>query len=98
MSIRPFLCLVLISVAQTFALAGQFTTVLGGAYRPTISAIATDSAGNTYVVGHKIIRAAPSGRQRGHHRWPAYLESCSGRIRRRPRRTRHPILGGSCHA
>src|SRR5580693_698626 len=60
MSIRPFLCLVLMSVAQTFALAGQFTTVLGGAYPPTVSSIATDSAGNTYVVGSTQLPGTPS--------------------------------------
>jgi uncharacterized protein (TIGR03437 family) len=48
------------SVAQNFAIAGQFTTVLGGAYPPAVSAIAADSAGNTYVVGTTQLPGTPS--------------------------------------
>ena len=47
-------------MAPTFAIAGQFTTVLGGEYPPTVSAIATDSAGNTYVVGSTQLPGTPS--------------------------------------
>ena len=39
----------------TLALAGDFTTSLGDTYPYTISAITTDSAGNTYVVGSRQI-------------------------------------------
>jgi uncharacterized protein (TIGR03437 family) len=60
MRVRTFLWLVLLSVAPTFGLAGQFTTVLGGTYPPTVSAIATDSAGNTYVVGSTQLPDTPS--------------------------------------
>jgi len=42
------------------AIAGQFTTVIGGAYPVAASAIATDSAGNTYVVGSAQIPGTPS--------------------------------------
>ncbi len=35
------------------AIAGEFTTSLGDAYPYTISAITTDAAGNTYVVGSR---------------------------------------------
>ena len=37
----------------TLAIAGDFTTSLGDTYPYTISAITTDSAGNTYVVGSR---------------------------------------------
>jgi hypothetical protein len=60
MLLRTFLCLVLLSVAQTFALAGQFTTAIGGVYPVAVSAIATDSAGNTYVVGSTQLPGTPS--------------------------------------
>ena len=39
----------------TLAIAGDFTTSLGDAYPYTISAITTDSAGNTYVVGSRAL-------------------------------------------
>ena len=39
----------------TLAIAADFTTSLGDTYPYTISAIATDSAGNTYVVGSRQI-------------------------------------------
>ena len=39
----------------TLAIAGDFTTSLGDAYPYLISAITTDSAGNTYVVGSRQI-------------------------------------------
>jgi hypothetical protein len=60
MRIRTFLSLILLSVAPIFALAGQFTTAIGGTYPVTVSAIATDSAGNTYVVGSTQIAGTPS--------------------------------------
>jgi uncharacterized protein (TIGR03437 family) len=41
----------------TLAIAGDFTTSLGDTYPYAISAITTDSAGNTYVVGSRIIGA-----------------------------------------
>jgi uncharacterized protein (TIGR03437 family) len=40
-------------LAETLANAGQFTTSLGDTYPYTISAIATDTAGNTYVTGSR---------------------------------------------
>jgi len=40
-------------LTATLAIAGEFTTSLGDTYPYTISAIATDSAGNTYVVGSR---------------------------------------------
>jgi uncharacterized protein (TIGR03437 family) len=40
---------------STFAIAGDFTTSLGDTYPYMISAITTDSAGNTYVVGSRMI-------------------------------------------
>ena len=41
----------------TVAIAGDFTTSLGDAYPYTVSAIATDAAGNTYVVGSRQLGA-----------------------------------------
>ena len=41
----------------SLAIAADFTTSLGDAYPYTISAIATDAAGNTYVVGSRAIAA-----------------------------------------
>jgi uncharacterized protein (TIGR03437 family) len=45
-------------LAATLAVAGQFSTSLGDANPYTISAIATDSAGNTYVVGSRQLGTA----------------------------------------
>lgn len=45
--------LALLLVAAIPALGGEFTTALGDAYPYTVSAIATDSAGNTYIVGSR---------------------------------------------
>jgi uncharacterized protein (TIGR03437 family) len=39
----------------TLAIAGGFTTSLGDAYPYSVSAITTDTAGNTYVVGSRAI-------------------------------------------
>lgn len=39
----------------TLAIAGDFTTSLGDTYPYQVSAIATDSAGNTYVVGSRTL-------------------------------------------
>ncbi len=44
----------------TLAIAGDFTTSLGDTYPYMISAITTDSAGNTYVVGSRAL-GGPSG-------------------------------------
>ena len=41
-------------------IAGEFTTSLGDAYPYTISAITTDSAGNTYVVGSRQLGTPPA--------------------------------------
>jgi hypothetical protein len=60
MPVRTFLCLVLLSVTETFAIAGQFTTALGATYPVLVSAITTDSAGNTYVVGSTHLPGTPS--------------------------------------
>jgi hypothetical protein len=38
---------VLILLTSTLAVAGEFTTSIGDAYPYSVSAIATDSAGNT---------------------------------------------------
>src|SRR5579871_6215190 len=46
---------VLFLAAATVALAGQFTTSIGDAYPYNVSAITTDSAGNTYVVGSRAL-------------------------------------------
>src|ERR1019366_3431214 len=45
-------------IATTLAMAGEFTTSLGGVYPSAVSAITTDSAGNTYVVGSRQLTAA----------------------------------------
>src|ERR1700688_938195 len=44
---------ILILLTAALSLAGEFTTSLGDTYPYTISAITTDSAGNTYVVGSR---------------------------------------------
>jgi uncharacterized protein (TIGR03437 family) len=49
---RVMLALIFIS---TLAIGGQFSTALGDQYPYTISAITTDAAGNTYVVGTRQI-------------------------------------------
>jgi len=40
-------------LTATLTIAGEFTTSLGDTYPYTVSAITTDSAGNTYVVGSR---------------------------------------------
>src|SRR5580704_2037692 len=45
--------LVLFLLIPTLAIAGEFTTSLGDTYPYMVSAITTDSAGNTYVVGSR---------------------------------------------
>jgi uncharacterized protein (TIGR03437 family) len=42
-------------LTTTLAIAGEFTTSLGDVYPYTVSAITTDAAGNTYVVGSRSI-------------------------------------------
>ena len=49
--------LLFLSIAGV-SFAGQFTTSLGDNYSYTISAITTDSAGNTYVVGSRQLATA----------------------------------------
>src|SRR5271170_1472286 len=49
---RAMLALIFIS---TLAIGGQFSTALGDQYPYTISAITTDAADNTYVVGTRQI-------------------------------------------
>jgi uncharacterized protein (TIGR03437 family) len=44
---------VLFLITSTLALAGEYTTYLGDIYPRTITAIATDAAGNTYVTGNR---------------------------------------------
>jgi uncharacterized protein (TIGR03437 family) len=44
---------VLFLLTATLSIAGEFTTSLGDTYPYTVSAITTDSAGNTYVVGSR---------------------------------------------
>jgi uncharacterized protein (TIGR03437 family) len=46
---------VLFLITSTLAIAGEFTTSLGDTYPYTVSAITTDSAGNTYVVGSRVL-------------------------------------------
>ncbi len=60
MPFRKLLGLALLSVTQTFAIAGEFTTALGGTYPVLVSAITTDSVGDTYVVGSTQIPGTPS--------------------------------------
>jgi uncharacterized protein (TIGR03437 family) len=45
---------------STLALAGQYTTYIGDAYPRTVAAIATDAAGNTYVVGNRGTPSVPT--------------------------------------
>ena len=45
----------IIFLLSTLAIAGDFTTSLGDTYPYMISAITTDSAGNTYVVGSRAL-------------------------------------------
>ncbi|MGD1095600.1 MAG: SBBP repeat-containing protein [Bryobacteraceae bacterium] len=52
---------VLFLSAATLVIAGEFTTSLSGFYPYTPSAIAADSAGNTYVVGSRVIGVGFSG-------------------------------------
>jgi uncharacterized protein (TIGR03437 family) len=51
---------VLFLLTATLSFAGEFTTALGDTYPYTVSAITTDSAGNTYVVGSRQIGGVPS--------------------------------------
>jgi hypothetical protein len=44
-------------IFSTVAIAGEYTTYIGDAYPRSVAAIATDAAGNTYVVGNR----GPSG-------------------------------------
>src|ERR1017187_2519733 len=52
--------LVLFMIATSLATAGEFTTSIGGLYPYAISAITSDSAGNTYVVGSRQLPRAPA--------------------------------------
>ena len=52
--------LVLFMIATSLATAGEFTTSIGGLYPYAISAITSDSAGNTYVVGSRQLPGAPA--------------------------------------
>ena len=47
-------------LTATLSIAGEFTTSLGDIYPYTISAITTDSSGNTYVVGNRQLGAFPT--------------------------------------
>jgi uncharacterized protein (TIGR03437 family) len=47
--------LVLLVLIPTIATAGDFTTSLGDTYPYMVSAITTDAAGNTYVVGSRAV-------------------------------------------
>jgi uncharacterized protein (TIGR03437 family) len=51
---------VLFLLTAALSIAGEFTTSLGDANSYTISAITTDSAGNTYVVGSRALAGIPS--------------------------------------
>ena len=51
---------VFLLIATTLATAGEFTPSIGGLYPSTVSAITTDSAGNTYVVGSRQLPGAPA--------------------------------------
>jgi uncharacterized protein (TIGR03437 family) len=51
---------VLFLIATNLAMAGEFTTSVGGAYPSTVSAITTDSAGNTYVAGSRQLPGTPA--------------------------------------
>ena len=50
----------LVFIASTLASAGEFTTSLGDANPYLISAITTDSAGNTYIVGSRQLATPPA--------------------------------------
>jgi uncharacterized protein (TIGR03437 family) len=52
-------CFLFLTVAGV-SFAGQFTTSLGDSYPYVISAITTDSAGNTYIVGSRQLTPAGS--------------------------------------
>jgi uncharacterized protein (TIGR03437 family) len=52
--------LALFLLTATLSIAGEFTTSLGDANPYTISAITTDSAGNTYVVGSRALASFAS--------------------------------------
>ena len=47
-------------IATTLAMGGEFTASIGGLYPSTVSAITTDSAGNTYVVGSRQLSGTPA--------------------------------------
>ncbi len=59
-SLKTIVRVVLFLVTPGLAFSGPFTTAIGGAYPFTLSAIATDSAGNTYVVGGTQISGSPT--------------------------------------
>jgi hypothetical protein len=48
-------------ITATLAIAGEFTTSIGGTYLEAVSAITTDSAGNTYVVGTRTTATGANG-------------------------------------
>lgn len=51
---------VIFLLSATLSIAGEFTTSLGDANSYTISAIAADAAGNTYVVGSRALAGIPT--------------------------------------
>jgi hypothetical protein len=59
-AILAILRMAMLIVTPVLANSGQFATAIGGEYPFTLSAIATDSAGNTYVVGGTQISGIPT--------------------------------------
>jgi uncharacterized protein (TIGR03437 family) len=50
----------LILAFATVAMAGEYTTYIGGAYPRNVAAITADAAGNTYVVGNRAFPITPT--------------------------------------
>src|SRR5580692_2938986 len=57
---RALLYATLCGLTPGLAIAGQFTTAIGGPSTVSISTIATDSAGNTYIVGSTQLPGTPN--------------------------------------
>ena len=50
----------LILAFTTLATAGEYTTYIGDSYPRSVTAIAADAAGNTYVVGNRALALTPT--------------------------------------
>src|SRR5580700_898330 len=49
---------VIFLIPVTLAIAGEFSTSIGDTYPYLVSAMTTDAAGNTYVVGSRVLGSA----------------------------------------